>query len=65
MNGINQHNATALYDALKVERRRVDEANARVVGLENALATLRAEVETLRCLVHASRGTGPSVRTDK
>lgn len=63
MNGINQRNAVALYDALLVERRRVDAANARIVGLENAIVTVRAEVETLRCLVHASRGTGPSVKT--
>ena len=61
--GINQRNAVALHDALQAERRRVDELNTKIAGLENALVTLRAEVETLRCLVHASRGTGPSVRT--
>lgn len=61
--GISQRNAVALYETIQIERRRMDEANARIVGLTNAIVTLRAEVETLRGLVHASRGTGPSVKT--
>jgi len=58
---VNQRNASALHEALQVERRRVDDAHVKIVGLENAMATLRAEVETMRRLVLVQRGTGPSV----
>ena len=60
---INERNAAALHDALRVERGRVDAALDDVRGLRAALDLLRSEVASLRHLVHVQRaGTGPTVR---
>lgn len=60
---VNQRNAHALHEAIKTERRRIDALEQKVTGLHAAVATIRAEVETLRKLVLVQRaGTGPSVR---
>ena len=65
MNEINQRNAQALYDALKMERARVDVAKEEIQGLRSALELLRSEVASLRQLVYIQRaGTGPTVRND-
>jgi len=65
MSEVNQRNAQALYDALKVERARVDTAHTEIQGLRGALELLRNEVASLRQLVYVQRaGSGPTVRND-